>query len=346
MAVAAIAALLLSTGIAAAAIPDQTGLIHGCYAKGGDFRLIDAPREQCKVGEKAVQWNQTGPQGPVGQAGPEGPVGPQGPAGATGAEGPAGPQGQPGPQGPVGPSGAGLESLDQLAGMPCRVGQPEAGVVVLDYDAATWEVSITCRPSNLHTLTVTLAGGGAGTVTSEPAGISCPGDCSQVALQGTVFTLTATDSADSIFTGWTGACSGTGPCQLTMDGNKDVQANFAPAFVLTANISAEAVAGACLPLFQPLCTQYYDASNTTGTLAIGADADVYVCSLSPQGTITTRFNYAVCQWKFRDGTDITAAAQGSPSDMSWAGACIGSTNECTLGPRSTDAYVQVTFHLP
>src|SRR5690606_15138756 len=67
------------------------------------------------------------------------------------------------------------------------------------------------------TLTVQVSGGGTGRVTSAPAGIDCPGDCVQTYPVTTSATLTATAMAGSLFTGWTGACSGTGTCQLDMD---------------------------------------------------------------------------------------------------------------------------------
>jgi hypothetical protein len=344
---ATISALLLSTGLASASIPDASGVIHGCYAKGGDFRVIDAPREQCRVGEKAVQWNQVGPQGPAGAVGPAGPQGQGGPVGPAGPQGPEGPSG---PSGPAGPAGTGLESLDQLAGAPCRVGLPEEGVVALDYDPATWEISITCKPSNLVDLAVTLTGGGPGSVTSVPAGINCPSDCSQTMLGGATFTLTATETADSIFTGWSGACTGTGPCQLTMDSDKGVQANFVPAFTVHASISVEGVPGDGCTIFGELDSRCrYDRTNATGTLVVGADADTLICNLPPNpvsGSAFDRFNSAMCQWKVAAGTHISAAAQSAwGTAPSWSGDCIFSTNECDLGPRSVSTTIVVFFDL-
>ena len=55
-----------------------------------------------------------------------------------------------------------------------------------------------------NTLAVTIAGTGLGTVTSSPAGISCPGDCNEPYSVGTSVTLTATPDASSTFGGWTG----------------------------------------------------------------------------------------------------------------------------------------------
>ena len=78
-----------------------------------------------------------------------------------------------------------------------------------------------------HTLTVTKAGAGLGTVTSSPAGINCPGDCTEPYDQGTVVTLTAAAGDNSLFAGWSGACSGTDPeVQVTMDGAKSCTATF------------------------------------------------------------------------------------------------------------------------
>jgi hypothetical protein len=344
MSVAALAALLVSTGIATASIPDSSGLIHGCYAKGGDFRIIDAPREQCKAGEKAMQWNEIGPQGPAGAAGPAGEPGPSGPQGPVGAPGPGG------PAGPPGPSGSGLESIDQLAGLPCRVGNPEEGTVALDYDATTRQITITCSPSNLFELTVTLAGGGPGTVTSSATGINCPGDCSQTTVLGETWTLTATETADSIFTGWSGACTGTGPCQVTMDSDKSVQANFVPAFTVHASISVEGVPGDGCRIFGELDSRCrYDRTNATGTLVVGADADTLVCDLPSNpvsGSAFDRFNSATCQWKIAAGTYISAAAQSAwGTAPSWSGDCIFSTNECDLGPRSVSTTIVVFFDL-
>lgn len=64
-------------------------------------------------------------------------------------------------------------------------------------------------------LTVTLAGGGTGAVTSAPSGINCPGTCS-AAVQGQI-TLTAAPAQGFTFAGWTGACTGsTTTCTLSV----------------------------------------------------------------------------------------------------------------------------------
>jgi hypothetical protein len=77
-----------------------------------------------------------------------------------------------------------------------------------------------------HTLTVSKAGTGSGSVASSPAGISCGATCSAAFAEGTSVTLTATAASGSTFTGWSGACTGTGTCTVTMTQDRAVTATF------------------------------------------------------------------------------------------------------------------------
>jgi hypothetical protein len=76
-------------------------------------------------------------------------------------------------------------------------------------------------------LTVVKSGNGHGTVTSAPAGVDCGGTCSVTFAYGTSVTLTPAPADDSTFTGWDGACTGTGACTVTVDAAKSVTAGFA-----------------------------------------------------------------------------------------------------------------------
>jgi len=88
-----------------------------------------------------------------------------------------------------------------------------------------------------QTLTVVRSGNGSGGVTSSPAGIDCGAACSASYTTGTVVTLTAAPAAGSTFSGWSGACSGTGSCLVSMNAATSVTATFAldstASFVLT-----------------------------------------------------------------------------------------------------------------
>jgi len=98
--------------------------------------------------------------------------------------------------------------------VPCAVTIDQATAIT-----ATFEVQ-------QHTLSVTLDGTGAGTVQSDPAGIACGNDCSEVYAYGTSITLTATPTAGSTFSGWSGACSGTAPCVVTIEAAAQLTATF------------------------------------------------------------------------------------------------------------------------
>ena len=82
-------------------------------------------------------------------------------------------------------------------------------------------------PAPTETLSVSTNGTGSGTVSSDPAGIDCGTTCSHGYLQGTPITLTATPVAGSTFTGWSGACTGTAACNVSMDTDTSVSATFA-----------------------------------------------------------------------------------------------------------------------
>jgi hypothetical protein len=91
-------------------------------------------------------------------------------------------------------------------------------------------------------LTVNKGGNGSGTVTSTPVGISCGSVCTALFGQGTTVTLTAAPGTGSVFTGWSGACSGTGACTVAMKSAKTVTATFTKSVVLTATQGGAAVA--------------------------------------------------------------------------------------------------------
>ena len=78
----------------------------------------------------------------------------------------------------------------------------------------------------LFLLTVSADGSGTGTITSSPSGISCPGDCTEPYVSGTVVTLTATPALGSNFDGWSGSCSGQGDCMVSMSLAHAVTATF------------------------------------------------------------------------------------------------------------------------
>ena len=126
---------------------------------------------------------------------------------------------------------------------------PNAGYQFLGWEGQCTNAAFSCsfEAENIHPvlahfipisevrylLQVTKAGSGNGTVVStSPAGIDCGTDCSEEYNQDQLVTLQATAAAGNSFAGWSGACAGTGSCQVIMDAAKTVTATFnvAPPF--------------------------------------------------------------------------------------------------------------------
>jgi beta-lactam-binding protein with PASTA domain len=93
-----------------------------------------------------------------------------------------------------------------------------------------------------HALAVVLSGASGGTVASSPAGIDCGvSSCAASFAVGKMVTLSATASAATAFGGWSGACSGSGACQVTMHSDQFVTATFA---TLVPNVVGQTQAAA------------------------------------------------------------------------------------------------------
>ncbi|HET7729058.1 MAG TPA: hypothetical protein VFK48_03400 [Usitatibacter sp.] len=77
-----------------------------------------------------------------------------------------------------------------------------------------------------YNLTVVGTGSGTGTVTSSPSAINCGSTCTASFAAGSSVSLTATPASGSTFSGWSGACSGTGSCTVAMSAAQSVTATF------------------------------------------------------------------------------------------------------------------------
>ncbi|MEO8135803.1 MAG: hypothetical protein ABI831_17730, partial [Betaproteobacteria bacterium] len=89
------------------------------------------------------------------------------------------------------------------------------------------------------TVTVARTGSGTGSVASIPDGIACGTECSAQFPFGLPITLNAVADGGSVFTGWLGACTGSGSCQLTPLANSAVSATFAPTAVAPLNVDID-----------------------------------------------------------------------------------------------------------
>ena len=73
--------------------PPAGGVHLGCVLTSGLLRVVSA-EEECRQEERAIRWNEVGPQGPPGPPGPDGPAGPAGPPAELALAGTGCPSGQ------------------------------------------------------------------------------------------------------------------------------------------------------------------------------------------------------------------------------------------------------------
>ncbi|MGB7554542.1 MAG: hypothetical protein WBM04_09210 [Candidatus Korobacteraceae bacterium] len=124
---------------------------------------------------------------------------------------------------------------------------------------------------NIYTLTVSTSGDG--TVASTD--INCPDACSQI-------TLNASAAGGWTFTGWSGACTGTGSCDVTMTSNQSVTATFTQnTYTLTVSASGNGTVSSADGFINcPGACSYSYLSNTQVTLNASPAADWALSSWS------------------------------------------------------------------
>lgn len=158
------------------------------------------------------------------------------------------------------------------------------------------EVSKTVPSTTQYTLDITRNGSGSGTVTGS--GINCGSVCSGSYSPGTVVTLSATPATGSTFAGWSGACSGTGSCVVTMNASKTVTATF-NSTAATYDITATATGKGSITA----------VNNTSVTTATSGDTTISVVKVakgaSQQFNIAPNTGYYVVS-VVADGTTVAS----------------------------------------
>ncbi|MDQ2669642.1 MAG: putative Ig domain-containing protein, partial [Gemmatimonadota bacterium] len=130
------------------------------------------------------------------------------------------------------------------------------------------DVSVSATFGAPETGTLDVVVTGPGSVTSDPAGITCPADCSEELLAGTSVTLTAVPTTGAEFDGWGGACSGTEACVVTIGETVSVSAAFSAALVITS--AAERPGATVGASYADQLEAVAEAGTLTWSLAAGA----------------------------------------------------------------------------
>jgi hypothetical protein len=190
---------------------------------------------------------------------------------------------------------------------PCSGGNPCVVVMNQNLTPTAAFVEVCC--------TLAVSEVGQGSVTSTDGMINCSdgtGACSATYASGSVVTLNAAPATNWIFSGWSGACNGAGPCTLTMSSNQNVTATFTlPSYTLTVS----------------------DVGQGAVT--------------STDGMINCSNGAGACSATYTNGSMVTlnAAAATNWTFSGWSGACSGGAGSCVLTIGSNEAVV-ANFHPP
>ncbi len=174
-------------------------------------------------------------------------------------------------------------------------------------------------------LTVTRAGSGTGTVSSSPAGISCGSDCSESYASGTNVTLTASPAAGSTFAGWSGACTGTGSCAVTMSAARSVTATFNASAAPAVTIYGDALAADWASWSWGASINFDGTSPVrVGTRAINVTYQAWGGLSLRKGTAQTTTGYTALRFWVHGGTGAakSLSVTTQTSDTSGVGPAV------------------------
>ena len=189
----------------------------------------------------------------------------------------------------------------------------------------------TQNPDN-YTLSVSISG--SGSVKSTDTNINCPGVCSYTYPSNMQVSLSAMPGQHGMFSGWSGACSGSGGCNVTMTQNLSVTAVFNGAQQETAIHSFGNGHDGQDPfanLISDSTGNLYGTTSGGGRYGKGA-----VFEVSPNGTETVLYSFA-------NGTDgqnplgnLTFDSAGNLYGTTSMGGTYGKGTVFELSPNGTE----------
>jgi hypothetical protein len=180
---------------------------------------------------------------------------------------------------------SGLVAFGVLFGTPIESGDFQFTVEATDSDGAVVSQAYTLHIAgdvvSQYELMVQKSGAGAGSVSGN--GIDCGVTCTVLLDADTAVSLTATAAPGSVFTGWSGDCSGTSTCDLTMLADHVVTATFA-----VSGIDLRVTAVSAPPALASPGTAFDVTDTTVNTGALLA------------GISVTRFHFSTDKQKSSD----------------------------------------------
>ena len=190
------------------------------------------------------------------------------------------------------------------------------------------EGSLTVNVTIATPYTLSVSKVGSGTVTSSPAGVNCGADCSEAYAPGTSVTLSQTPAAGSTFAGWSGACTGTGSCVVSMTQARSVTATFNAGYTLTV---AKAGTGTGTITSSPAGINYG-----------GDNSETYASGTSVNLTATAAVGSTFSGWSGSvDCSNDAGGAMANPTNvmMNAAKSCtatfdVGTAPSCSASPST------------
>ena len=221
-----------------------------------------------------------------------------------------------------------------------------------------------------RTLTVTTGGTGTGTVVDGAGEVSCGSDCEGTYDHGTMVTLTASPSADSVFSSWDLATCGTATqCVVTMDQARTVNATFtlrdytltvtkdvgSGSFVGSGTVTADVGSIDC----GSECSDSYSHGTTVTLSAVASSNSTFTgwsgegcsgtatCVVDMTSARNVTATFARNQYTLtvtRDASDGTGSVSSNPSGLTCpvSGDCTGTFfhgQAITLTPSAADGSV-------
>lgn len=181
-------------------------------------------------------------------------------------------------------------------------------------DQNWWNASqdITVSAVQQYRLNLESGGKGTGTVLSYPAGIDCGEDCEMYFDENTVVSLSPIPAPGYVFKGWSGGCTGTGNCSVTMTADMTVKAEFEK----TAFISKAIIVAGGGPSAGNWVNHIWESTLLCAEYAYGAllhqgftHEDIFYLNSDTQNTNADReatsanLQYALSEWAGESGKE-------------------------------------------